>query len=41
MEDAFLADSMLLQIEREIASKISYEEVITDFKATKNRRGFL
>uniref|UniRef100_A0ACD5XS11 Uncharacterized protein n=1 Tax=Avena sativa TaxID=4498 RepID=A0ACD5XS11_AVESA len=37
MEDDFLADSMLLQIEREIASKISYEDVIEDFKAKKNR----
>jgi hypothetical protein len=41
MEDDFLADSMLLQIEREIASKISYEDIIADFKATKNRRSFL
>jgi hypothetical protein len=41
MGGGFLADSMLLQIEREIASKISYEDVIADFKANKNRRGFL
>jgi hypothetical protein len=41
MEDDFLADSMLLQIEWEIASKISYEDIIADFKATNNRRAFL
>jgi hypothetical protein len=41
MEDDFLADSMLLQIEREIASKIPYEDIIADFKAKKNRRAFL
>ena len=41
MEDDLLADSMLLQIEREIALQISYEDVIADFKAKKNRRAFL
>ena len=40
MEDDLLANSMLLQIEREIALKIGYEDVIADFKATKNRRAF-
>jgi hypothetical protein len=32
---------MLLQIEREIASKIPYEDIIADFKAKKDRRAFL
>ena len=41
MEDDYLADSMLVQIEREIALKISYDDVIAEFKAKKNRRGFL
>ena len=41
MEDDYLADSMLVQMEREIALKISYDDVIAEFKAKKNRRGFL
>ena len=41
MEDDFLADSLLLQIEREIASKIPCEDIIADFKSRKNRRSYL
>ena len=41
MEDDFLADSLLLQIEREIASKIPCEDIIVDFKSRKNRRSYL
>ncbi|KAI3718677.1 hypothetical protein L6452_19556 [Arctium lappa] len=38
MEDEFLNDSLILFIEREIAEKISLEEIVEDFKAAKDRR---
>jgi hypothetical protein len=41
MEDDYLANSSLLQIEREIADQYSYEDIMADFKARKNRRATL
>jgi hypothetical protein len=41
MEDDYLANSLLLQIEREIADQYSYEDIMADFKARKNRRATL
>ncbi|KAL6557316.1 hypothetical protein OROMI_017666 [Orobanche minor] len=38
MEDEFLNDSLVLYIERELAEKITLDEVIEDFKAAKDRR---
>jgi hypothetical protein len=38
MEDEYLANSLLLQIEREITAEYSYEDIIAEFKARKNRR---
>ncbi|KAJ9538686.1 hypothetical protein OSB04_031419 [Centaurea solstitialis] len=38
MEDEFLNDSLVLFIEREVAEKISLEEIMEDFKAAKDRR---
>ncbi|XP_024994026.1 uncharacterized protein LOC112527554 [Cynara cardunculus var. scolymus] len=38
MNDEFLNDSLLLFIEREVAEKISLEEIDEDFKVTKDRR---
>ncbi|KAJ9544759.1 hypothetical protein OSB04_024466 [Centaurea solstitialis] len=38
MEDEFLNDSLLLFIEREVAEKISLDEIVDDFKAAKDRR---
>jgi hypothetical protein len=38
MEDEYLASSLLLQIEREITAEYSYEDIIAEFKARKNRR---
>ena len=38
MDDEFLNDSLLLFIEREVAEKISLEEIVEDFKAAKDRR---
>jgi hypothetical protein len=41
MEDDYLANSLLLQIEREISDQYSYEDIMADFKARKNRRATL
>jgi hypothetical protein len=38
MEDEYLANSLLLQIEREITAEYIYEDIIAEFKARKNRR---
>ncbi|KAL6574542.1 hypothetical protein OROMI_011827 [Orobanche minor] len=38
MEDGFLNDSLVLHIERELAEKITLDEIIEDFKAAKDRR---
>ncbi|KAL6534462.1 hypothetical protein OROHE_013387 [Orobanche hederae] len=38
MEDEFLNDSLILHIERELAEKITLDEIIEDFKAAKDRR---
>ncbi|KAL6499204.1 hypothetical protein OROHE_026232 [Orobanche hederae] len=38
MEDEFLNDSLVLYIERELAEKITLDEIIEDFKAAKDRR---
>ncbi|KAL6491731.1 hypothetical protein OROGR_034096 [Orobanche gracilis] len=37
MEDEFLNDSLVLYIERELAEKITLDEIIEDFKAAKDR----
>jgi hypothetical protein len=41
MDLFFLANSLLLQIEREIAAEYSYDDIIAEFKARKNRRATL
>lgn len=41
LEDEYLANSLLLQIEREITAEYSYEDIMADFKARKNRRATL
>jgi len=41
MEDDYLANSLLVQVEREIAAQYSYEDIMADFKARKNRRATL
>jgi hypothetical protein len=41
MEDDFLADSLLVQVEREIAAQYSYDDIIADFKGRKFRRATL
>ncbi|KAL6538095.1 hypothetical protein OROGR_012083 [Orobanche gracilis] len=38
IEDEFLNDSLILYIERELAEKITLDEIIEDFKAAKDRR---
>jgi hypothetical protein len=38
MEDEFLANSMLVHIEGEIARGYSYEDIIADFQSQKKRR---
>ncbi|KAL6526304.1 hypothetical protein OROMI_029944 [Orobanche minor] len=38
MEDEFLNDSLILYIERELAEKITLDEIIEDFKAVKDRQ---
>jgi len=38
MDDEFLNDSLLLFTEREVAEKISWEEIVEDFKAAKDRQ---
>ncbi|XP_073219458.1 uncharacterized protein [Cicer arietinum] len=41
MEDDFLADTMTIYIEREIAASITSESIIDDFKLIKERRALL
>jgi hypothetical protein len=41
MEDEFLANSLLVNIEREIAEKYSYDDVLEHFTAAKRRRADL
>jgi hypothetical protein len=41
MEDDFLANSLLVQIEGEIAGHYTYDDIITDFKNLKKRRADL
>jgi hypothetical protein len=38
MEDEFLANSLLVHIEGEIARGYSYEDIIADFQSRKKRR---
>ena len=38
MEDEFLADCMIVYIEKEIASKFTSEMIIDDFSSMKHRR---
>jgi hypothetical protein len=37
MEDEFLANSLLVNIEREIAEKYSYEDILEHFSGKKRR----
>jgi hypothetical protein len=41
MEDNYLANTLLVQVEQEIAAQYSYEDIMADFKARKNRRATL
>jgi hypothetical protein len=41
MEDEFLANSLLVNIEREIAEKYSYEDILEHFTGVKKRRSDL
>jgi hypothetical protein len=41
MEDEFLANSLLVNIEKEIAEKYSYEDVLEHFTGAKRRRADL
>jgi len=41
MEDDFLANSLLVNIEREITEKYSYDDVLEHFAGVKNRRADL
>jgi hypothetical protein len=41
MEDEFLANSLLVNIEGEIAEKYSYDDVLEHFTAAKRRRADL
>jgi hypothetical protein len=41
MEDEFLADNMMLYIEKEIAEKFSTDSIIDEFKSLKERRATL
>ena len=41
MSDDFLADSLVVYIEKEIAEKIDSESVIEEFKSLKGRRAEL
>ena len=41
MEDDFLANSLLVNIEREIAEKYSYDDVLEHFTGAKRRRAEL
>jgi hypothetical protein len=41
MEDLYLANSLLVQIEGEIAGDYTYDDIIRDFKNLKKRRADL
>lgn len=41
MEDLYLANSLLIQIEGEIAGDYTYDDIIRDFKNLKKRRADL
>ena len=41
MEDKFLANSMVIYIEREIGESFSFDSIIDDFKSLKERRAAL
>uniref|UniRef100_A0A8R7RAE7 DUF4371 domain-containing protein n=1 Tax=Triticum urartu TaxID=4572 RepID=A0A8R7RAE7_TRIUA len=41
MEDEYLANSLLIQVERELATKFNFEDIIADFKDRKKRRANL
>ncbi|XBI68430.1 hypothetical protein VPH35_047632 [Triticum aestivum] len=41
MEDEYLANSLLIQVERELAKKFNFEDIIADFKDRKKRRANL
>ena len=41
MEDEFLANSLVIYIEREIAESFSSDLIIDDFKSLKERRAAL
>jgi hypothetical protein len=41
MEDEFLANSLLVNIEREIAEKYNYEDILEHFTGVKKRRADL
>ena len=41
MEDEFLANSLLVNIEGELADKWSYDDIISEFKKQKSRRADL
>jgi transcriptional accessory protein Tex/SPT6 len=38
MEDSYLANSLLLQVEQEIDTQYSYEDIMVNFKTRKDRR---
>jgi len=38
MEDEFLADNMIIYIEKEIAENFSFDSIINEFKDLKERR---
>jgi hypothetical protein len=38
MEEEFLADSMMIYIERELVEDIDSDSIIDEFYSTKNRR---
>ena len=41
MEDEFLADSMIVYIERELSKPIDSDSIVDDFYSMKNRRAQL
>jgi hypothetical protein len=38
MEDQYIANSLLVQVEGEIVEHYTYDDIISDFKDLKNRR---
>lgn len=38
MEDEYLANNLLVNIEEEVADKWTYEDIIEEFKKQKSRR---